>query len=78
MMAVRDGPMTPTARVNRIWLIPGAKSPVTKNGQVSCQATSAEVTGDERERRADDAGDDRRDERRGLCVDAAGEREIGS
>ena len=41
MIAVRDGPMTPTARVNRIWLIPGAKSPVTKNGQVSFQATSA-------------------------------------
>ena len=37
--AVRDGPITPTARVNRIWLIPGANSPVTKNGQVSTQSS---------------------------------------
>ena len=36
--AVRDGPITPTARVKRIWLIPGANSPVTKNGQVSTQS----------------------------------------
>ena len=38
-MAVREGPITPTARVKRIWLIPGANSPVTKNGHVSPQAT---------------------------------------
>ena len=36
--AVREGPIAPTARVKRIWLIPGAKSPVTKNGQVSAHA----------------------------------------
>src|SRR5207253_4209425 len=36
--AVRDGPITPTARVNRIWLMPGAKRPVTKNGHVSTHA----------------------------------------
>src|SRR5205807_5454784 len=36
---VREGPMTPTARVNRIWLIPGANNPVTKKGHVSFQTT---------------------------------------
>src|SRR5919107_611035 len=36
--AVRDGPITPTARVKRIWLMPGANSPVTKNGHVSAQS----------------------------------------
>src|SRR5207302_872601 len=38
-VAVRDGPITPTARVNRIWLMPGAKRPVTKNAQVSRQTS---------------------------------------
>src|SRR5690349_7300083 len=36
--AVRDGPISPTARVKKIWLMPGAKSPVTKNGHVSAQS----------------------------------------
>src|SRR3954470_1820709 len=36
--AVRDGPMSPTARVKKIWLIPGANKPVTKNGHVSAQS----------------------------------------
>ena len=38
-MAVREGPMRPMERVNRIWLIPGANNPVTKNGHVSRHAT---------------------------------------
>src|SRR5207237_6839005 len=42
MIAVREGPMTPTARVNRIWLIPGANNPVTKNGHVSFHTTFEE------------------------------------
>ena len=74
-MAVREGPMTPTARVNRIWLIPGANNPVTKNGHVSRHVHAREVSGHEREQRADDAGDDGGDERPRLRVDAAGKRE---
>jgi hypothetical protein len=35
--AVRDGPMTPTPRVKKIWLMPGANKPVTKKGHVSLQ-----------------------------------------
>src|SRR5262249_10536135 len=35
--AVRDGPINPTAPVKKIWLIPGAKKPVTKNGHVPAQ-----------------------------------------
>src|SRR4051812_19763367 len=36
--AVRDGPISPPARVKKIWLIPGANKPVTKNGHVSAQS----------------------------------------
>ena len=74
-MAVREGPMTPTARVNRIWLIPGANNPVTKNGHVSrhstpekspvTSASSAQMT----------PAMHGRDERSRLRVDAAGKRE---
>ena len=74
-MAVRDGPMTPTERVNRIWLIPGANNPVTKNGHVSRQATPEKSPVTSASSAQMTPAIDRRDERRRLRVDAAGERE---
>ena len=74
-IAVRDGPMTPTERVNRIWLIPGANSPVRKNGHVFPPGDSREVSGHECEQRTDDACDDSGDERCRFRIDAADERE---
>ncbi len=66
--------MTPTERVNRIWLIPGAK-PGEKERPCVPPGHSREVTEHECEERAEDARADGGDERSRFRIDSAGERE---